>query len=79
MNKAYQKGRRAEYKVMHALRAGGWECFRTAGSHGRFDVIAYHKELKKIKFIQVKHYKVKKANKFILKGKFAVSEELWHL
>jgi hypothetical protein len=38
-NRNYEKGRRAEYKVMKQLRKEGFQYVgRTAGSHGIFDV-----------------------------------------
>jgi len=39
-NPNYRKGRRAEYEVMDLLKEQGYTCVRTAGSHGRWDVIA---------------------------------------
>lgn len=39
-NKNYQAGRRFEYTIKKALEGNGWEVFRTAGSHGSYDLIA---------------------------------------
>lgn len=36
----YAKGRRNEYKSMKLLENEGWMCFRTAGSHSDWDIIA---------------------------------------
>ena len=40
MNNNYKKGRRNEYRTMRLLEASGYLCFRTAGSHSPFDVVA---------------------------------------
>lgn len=40
-NKNYQAGRRVEYEVIKIMEAKGYKAFRTAGSHGEFDVVAY--------------------------------------
>jgi Holliday junction resolvase len=50
----YTKGRRFEYKVMRLLEKVGYHVYRTAGSHGDFDVIAWHSNEPRIRFIQVK-------------------------
>lgn len=36
----YKKGARLEYKTMRFYEAGGYDCYRMAGSHSPFDVIA---------------------------------------
>lgn len=41
-NKNYLAGRRFEYEVMRAYEEMGYKTLRTAGSHGEFDVVAYH-------------------------------------
>jgi len=41
-NSNYRKGRTFEYRVMHYLESIGYEVFRTAGSHGVADLIAFH-------------------------------------
>jgi Holliday junction resolvase len=48
----YQKGRRLEYKTMRYFEASGHVCFRMAGSHSPFDVIAVRGD--SIVFAQVK-------------------------
>lgn len=53
-NRNYQRGRRYEYKVMRDLEECGYHAYRTAGSHGAFDVIAWHTRHTKVLFIQVK-------------------------
>lgn len=40
MNKNYKRGYDTERKCMDELTKNGFVCFRTAGSHGVFDVIA---------------------------------------
>ncbi len=51
-NPHYVKGRRAEYRTIKHLEKDGFVCFRTAGSHGLFDVIALDDY--DVYFIQVK-------------------------
>jgi len=50
----YIKGRYYEYKVKEILERSGYIVFRSAGSHGLFDLIALHPITKTILFIQVK-------------------------
>lgn len=50
----YERGRAAEYLVMKILKALGYQVARTAGSHGKADVIAWNDN--HIRFIQVKTY-----------------------
>jgi len=50
----YVKGRYYEYKVKEILERNGYIVFRSAGSHGFFDLIALHPITKTILFIQVK-------------------------
>lgn len=38
MTTNYARGRQYEYRTMRYLEAAGYETFRTAGSHGVFDV-----------------------------------------
>ena len=40
MNANYRKGRAREWKTITVLGRAGWPAFRTAGSHGPFDVFA---------------------------------------
>jgi Holliday junction resolvase len=42
-NKHYLRGRRLEWQVKKDLEAEGWQVFRTAGSHGKYDLIAIRK------------------------------------
>lgn len=51
MNK-YAKGRRLEYRAKKILEAQGYTVFRTAGSHGLFDLIAIKRDW--MKLVQVK-------------------------
>ncbi len=48
----YSKGRKREYDVMDILKKAGYQCLRTAGSHGMWDVIAIGPS--NIRLIQVK-------------------------
>ena len=51
----YTKGRRKEYAICADLKAMGYTIVqRTAGSHSDVDILAIHKDTKKIKFIQSK-------------------------
>jgi Holliday junction resolvase len=52
-NKNYLAGVRFEREVMKDLETDGWTCFRTAGSHGQYDVIAIRVDRKPL-FIQCK-------------------------
>ncbi|MEM5830202.1 MAG: hypothetical protein QXL82_01700 [Candidatus Aenigmatarchaeota archaeon] len=52
--KIYKVGRYYEYKVKKHLENLGYIVFRSAGSHGYFDLIAIHPITKNILFIQVK-------------------------
>lgn len=54
--KAYQKGRRKEYKIVNHLKSLGMVAFRSAGSHSPIDVIAIDPHLKIIKLVQSKAY-----------------------
>jgi Holliday junction resolvase len=51
----YTQGRNTEYKVVDELRQTGYIAYRTAGSHGPFDVIGLNE--KEIVLVQVKSYK----------------------
>lgn len=68
-NKNYRKGRRKEYSVCDKLRAEGFDIVqRTAGSHSPIDIIAIHRENKKIKLVQVKpnNFSDKETKKLLL-------------
>lgn len=52
VNKNYNRGRAREYSTMRILENCGYECIRSAGSHGMFDVIAWNKS--GVRFIQIK-------------------------
>jgi len=63
-NKKYQRGRRAEYKLMRELEEDGFSTIRAAGSHGVYDVIGFkwnNNDEMVIRLIQVK--KIKKESK----------------
>lgn len=56
-NANYLKGRAFEYKVMKELKEMGFMVMRTAGSHGKYDIIAIKFEpVLCIYFIQCKAY-----------------------
>ena len=50
--KAKRKGTRVEEKVIELLEAVGFRCIRSAGSHGPFDVAAFHSGMNML--VQVK-------------------------
>jgi len=47
-----RKGTRIEYKVQELLEAVGFKCVRSAGSHGPFDIAAFHTSMNML--VQVK-------------------------
>jgi Holliday junction resolvase len=53
----YRKGARYEYYVKRLLEEKGYLVFRTAGSHGPFDLIAFDGQNKVILLVQVKKSK----------------------
>jgi Holliday junction resolvase len=53
----YRKGARYEYYVKRLLEEKGYLVFRTAGSHGPFDLIAFDVQNKVILLVQVKKSK----------------------
>lgn len=61
VNKNYKRGRDAEYECMQQLREEGFTAFRTAGSHGMFDVIAVNDTI--IRLIQVERIKKGKSTR----------------
>ena len=52
-NANYIAGRDLEYKVMKDWNEKGYDCVRAAGSHGKFDVVAFRHD-RKPEFIQCK-------------------------
>lgn len=53
--KAYAKGRRKEYKIIHELKDKGFDIVqRTAGSHSPIDILAINKTKQEIWLIQSK-------------------------
>lgn len=74
MNKNYVRGRNKEYRLVKQFREAGYTIVqRTAGSHSPVDIIAVHKEKRKITFIQAKpnsmtenkKEEIKKENEFL--------------
>lgn len=53
-NKNYLRGRRFEYERAKKLREFGHDVMRTAGSHGKFDLIAINPQNGDISLIQLK-------------------------
>ena len=53
-NKQYEKGRRKEYKIVHAEKDKGRIAFRSAGSHSPIDVVSIDVKNRKIFLIQSK-------------------------
>lgn len=52
-NRNYLAGRRLEYETIKTKQNEGYEAVRTAGSHGKYDVIAFKID-RKPQFIQCK-------------------------
>jgi len=53
-SKAYEKGRRAEYKVRYVLQGQGYIVIRSAGSRTPIDLVAINPTKHEILLIQVK-------------------------
>lgn len=61
-NKNYIRGRKFEWELMETLQNRGADMvFRTAGSHGKYDVIAFFFEEKEVELYQCKTKKSKKS------------------
>ncbi len=64
MTKPVIKGTIYEREVVNMFKANGYECVRTARSHGEYDIIAYkrnrYKKICFITFVQCKLKKIKK-------------------
>ena len=54
----YKLGRRLEYRIKKLLEEHGYEVIRSAGSHGRWDLVAVKDKI--VRLIQVKKGKVQK-------------------
>jgi len=64
MNKAYNKGRRKEYKICNQLKESGFDIVqRSAGSHSPVDVFAIKKLDNKILLVQSKPESMSDKNK----------------
>lgn len=57
----YQRGRKAEYKVVEVLKKQGYEAFRTAGSKGPFDVMGLND--REVILVQVKRGRKKRSTR----------------
>lgn len=66
-NKNYRSGRAFEYEIKKAWEEAGYIVLRTAGSHGIFDLVAFHKisgtaigiQCKKVKTLSDAHRLIK--------------------
>jgi Holliday junction resolvase len=70
-NKNYINGRSLEYRVKNLLKENGFAVVRSAGSHGKWDLIAVNESKKTIYLISCKKGKRKRQ---IKKGSYSVSE-----
>jgi Holliday junction resolvase len=73
-NKNYIRGYKAEILAMAMLEEQGYECCRAAGSHGRFDLIAWNTE--HIRFIQIKSEKIPTNNTYSAERKRMAESKL---
>lgn len=55
-NRNYERGRAYEYKAKQQLEAEGYTVIRAAGSHGRWDLLAFHGD-EKVRCVQIKRTK----------------------
>ena|SRR6185503_4620491 len=69
-NKNYQRGRRWEYNVAKTLRENGYHVLRTAGSKGKWDLIALDEAAGHIVLIQCKVAATEAAKNRLAKGKW---------
>jgi hypothetical protein len=72
-NKNYINGRSLEYRIKNILKENGFAVVRSAGSHGKWDLIAVNESRKTIYLISCKKGKRKRQ---IKKGSYQVSEFL---
>jgi hypothetical protein len=72
-NKNYINGRSLEYRIKNILKENGFYVVRSAGSHGKWDLIAVNESKKTIYLISCKKGKRKR---HIKKGSYSVSEFL---
>jgi hypothetical protein len=70
-NKNYINGRSLEYRIKNILKENGFYVVRSAGSHGKWDLIAVNESKKTIYLISCKKGKRKR---HIKKGSYSVSE-----
>jgi Holliday junction resolvase len=71
-NRAYLRGRSAEYRAIARLRRQNFLCIRSAGSHGPADIIAASPNAERF-VIQVKSGKAKATNQERVELKFVAS------
>ena len=70
-NANYVRGRAAETKLVNQFKAQGWTAFRSAGSHGPYDVVAIPPNIypdAAIQLIQVKSVKTLNRLKYYQKS-----------
>ena len=60
MNRNYERGVRFERQLMADFKKEGYNVIRASGSHGLFDIVAFHFDNRHIRFIQCKVKKDKK-------------------
>lgn len=81
VNRAYNRGRAKEYKVMEMLRVEGWIVGRSAGSHSPVDVFAAKEG--NVLLVQIKSGKARvKSDELMELVKWAqafdADAEVWH-
>ena len=74
----YKNGRAREYRIANNLRLDGFEVFRTAGSHGCFDLIAFNFEEGILNLIQVKPTTMSENEKTRIKQSLSKFERSWN-
>ena len=77
VNVNYRKGANRERRIKRALERKGFLCFRTAGSHSIFDIIALDLKQNIIHFIQVKPKSLSNKSKARLQSKISLVERNW--
>lgn len=77
MNNNYRNGRAREYRIQNKLRAEGFVCLRTAGSHGFCDLICLDPQTSIVTFIQVKPTSLSTRKKTALQSQNSWVERNW--
>jgi Holliday junction resolvase len=81
VNRAYNRGRAKEYKVMEMLRVEGWIVGRSAGSHSPVDVFAA--KAGSVLLVQIKSGKARVKSDELMElvkwaQAFGADAEVWH-